>query len=537
MAEPDEQRVTIRMYGQGLGDCFLLSFPRTEEQPGANKRVYVLIDCGVVGGTPGGPERMRRVVADIRDTTHGHIDLLVITHEHWDHLSGFVQAQHEWQQITIGALWTAWTERPGDPLSDVLRSIRDKQTHAVAAAAERALQFGMGDRYSTLISLMSFLSDAAGQGIGFSVAAGVSDAFNFAKSRAQQPHIFCEPGEVRRVPGTAALAYVLGPPRSDSRLRQVDPSVRRETYTERDDPQSRAAAAQALQALDRALSLERMAGGPSEFNALVMPLLHADGLSVNAADAVDRDLLDRSFPFEAMQRVALPIAEQEARNPDTTFAGLESYFDELHHWRTIDQDWLGAAEALALRADHLTNNTSLVLAFELPGTRSILLFAGDAQVGNWLSWDEIPAWRAVDDARAGQPKPDMSDLLSRTVFYKVGHHGSHNATLRAKGLERMRDDGTLTAFVPVSTPVARQLKHWAQMPLDALLEAMSTRTRHRVVLPNGTTWAIGGAAGPAPVSGPDWLEVAPTTLPEVRDRNNTQVEAKVPLWVQVSIDP
>src|SRR5688500_7339866 len=104
-------RVLIRMYGQGVGDCFLLTFPRAGA--GAGERpVHVLIDCGVVGGTPGGPERMRRVVRDVRETTGGRLDLLVITHEHWDHLSGFVQAEEEWRRIEVGALWTAWTERP-----------------------------------------------------------------------------------------------------------------------------------------------------------------------------------------------------------------------------------------------------------------------------------------------------------------------------------------------------------------------------------------------------------------------------------------
>lgn len=32
------------------------------------------------------------------------------------------------------------------------------------------------------------------------------------------------------------------------------------------------------------------------------------------------------------------------------------------------------------------------------------------------------------------------ELLARTVFYKVGHHGSHNATLRALGLELMTNE-------------------------------------------------------------------------------------------------
>ena len=57
-------------------------------------------------------------------------------------------------------------------------------------------------------------------------------------------------------------------------------------------------------------------------------------------------------------------------------------------WRRIDGDWLSAAEALALDLASDTNNTSLVLAFEwgAPGKGRVLLFAADAQVGNWLSW-------------------------------------------------------------------------------------------------------------------------------------------------------
>ncbi len=34
------------------------------------------------------------------------------------------------------------------------------------------------------------------------------------------------------------------------------------------------------------------------------------------------------------------------------------------------------------------------------------------------------------------------------MLYKVGHHGSHNATLRAKGLELMQSSA-LIALIPV----------------------------------------------------------------------------------------
>jgi hypothetical protein len=47
---------------------------------------------------------------------------------------------------------------------------------------------------------------------------------------------------------------------------------------------------------------------------------------------------------------------------------------------------LGLAGRLALQLDSDTNNTSLVLAFELGKSGRVLLFPGDAQVGNWLSW-------------------------------------------------------------------------------------------------------------------------------------------------------
>ena len=52
----------------------------------------------------------------------------------------------------------------------------------------------------------------------------------------------------------------------------------------------------------------------------------------------------------------------------------------------------------------------------------VLLFAADAQTGNWSSWADVK-W---DD-----PGVSTDDLLARTVFYKVGHHASHNATLVA----------------------------------------------------------------------------------------------------------
>ena len=75
-------------------------------------------------------------------------------------------------------------------------------------------------------------------------------------------------------------------------------------------------------------------------------------------------------------------------------------------------------------------------------------------------------------------------LIRRTVLYKVGHHGSHNATLREQGLELMGgDDGPrdLVAMLPVDEDVAHTKKHWTQMPLTSLIQDLVDRTGGRVL--------------------------------------------------------
>ena len=113
--------------------------------------------------------------------------------------------------------------------------------------------------------------------------------------------------------------------------------------------------------------------------------------------------------------------------------------------------------------DNDTNNTSLVLAFEFVKKGEVLLFVGDAQVGNWRSWEQV---RFNVPGRT-KPLPAL-ELLARTVFYKVAHRCSHNATLKKGGLELMtRDD--LVAFVPLDQQTAKKqgTKGW-EMPAPAL---------------------------------------------------------------------
>src|SRR5262249_30825870 len=117
----------------------------------------------------------------------------------------------------------------------------------------------------------------------------------------------------------------------------------------------------------------------------------------------------------------------------------------------------------------------LVLGFELSPSGRVLLFPGDAQVGNWLSW----AGREWQIKQGGETrKVTTSDLLARTVLYKVGHHGSHNATLRDLGLELM-SSRELTALLPVDRTTAKK-KDW-KMPFPSLYRRLQEKTNGRIL--------------------------------------------------------
>ena len=183
---------------------------------------------------------------------------------------------------------------------------------------------------------------------------------------------------------------------------------------------------------------------------------------------------DLSMPFDPQYQ----IGEAEARGIDffNRYYGFDDK-DSVARLRRIGSDWLAAMDELALNLDSNTNNTSLALAIELGASGKVLLFPGDAQVGNWLSWADL-AW-SVADGEGRQTSVTAADLLARTVLYKVGHHGSVNATLRQKGLELMaRQD--LVAMVPVDEQFARNVKHW-NMPFPPLLQRLAQKTAGRIL--------------------------------------------------------
>jgi hypothetical protein len=167
-----------------------------------------------------------------------------------------------------------------------------------------------------------------------------------------------------------------------------------------------------------------------------------------------------------------------------------AYYDRANAWRRIDSDWLSGASDLALQLDSYTNNTSLAFALELVDDGRVLLFAADAQLGNWLSWHGL-TFRVRE--RGTEREVKAADLLRRAVFYKVGHHASHNATVNEMGLEMMeRDD--LVAMIALDHEVAiNKRPHKWEMPAPGLYRRLLEKTRGRV-LRSDIGWADDDAA-------------------------------------------
>lgn len=437
-------RLRVRMYRQGLGDCFLISL-----LPAAGAPFHLMIDCGVILGTSNAAPVLQQVVQDIIATTggetkEGFVDVLAVTHEHYDHVAGFVLASELFApdgkrtagKLAAGEVWFAWTEDPDNATAKRVRESRAARLAALSALAARVQGMGAAPAADVSDALRFFGVGTDGAGLG-ATAQAMRNAASLAPPRGVA---YRHPGESFTLAAAPALRFhVLGPPEDEKALRKTDSST--EVYH-----------------LDS-----------GELDATVARLA---GLGLDPGGDVDR-------PFEPAYTHRLSGLRDGAETGALAEFLTGHYFGSTpatpesdQSWRRIDGDWLAGAEQLALALDSATNNTSLVLAIEIAASGKVLLFPADAQVGNWLSWQSVTCG-------TGAAAVTGPELLRRTVFYKVGHHGSHNATLKEHGLEEMTSPD-LMAFIPVDHAMAVK-KRWGRMPLPELVDALNERTHGRVV--------------------------------------------------------
>lgn len=129
----------------------------------------------------------------------------------------------------------------------------------------------------------------------------------------------------------------------------------------------------------------------------------------------------------------------------------------------VDKARSGQLLSLVRSLDKQMNNTSLILLFEVGGKK--LLFPGDAQIENWRYALESEYASKLDDV----------DL------YKVGHHGSLNATpmsmwnrFRKRGDEDKKD--RLTTMLSTMPGKHGNEKEKTEVPRQSLLNALKDQS-------------------------------------------------------------
>lgn len=203
--------ICVRMYNVGFGDAFLITYTHEDHER------RVLVDCGSIAN---GGHSMDAIVDDLLercgDGDGARIDVVVATHRHKDHISGF--SRKSWNDVRVGEVWLPWTEDPDDPEA---ASIRDRQLR-LSLALNQAL--GAAAPNSALSAYGDAILNATGN------EQAMDRLLNGFKSVARRRFLpanatFGEVIETNHLPGLRA--HVLGPSRSEEVIRDMDPPAGR----------------------------------------------------------------------------------------------------------------------------------------------------------------------------------------------------------------------------------------------------------------------------------------------------------------------
>lgn len=389
--------ITVRMYNQNnLGDCFLLKI----EEEGYLK--YILIDFG---SYESGNEKRENEIAESISKTIGTNPLtIVLTHQHKDHLSGFINSKKIFDKIKVDEVWLSFLDDPLDDDATAMKSVTEKFWKVNKDNKTKLKEkFPIHEDFKVINAMLEAKEGIDGFGEKLYAETQVGGgAITNLREWSNDNIQFLSPGEIVKLNETKV--YVLGPPKKFEDLKKLNPNK-----------------SEAVHSMNAMLELNSL-----EISANLLN------------DALNSRRVN--FPFSGQYSTKKGEIPQD-KNDVMSARQMKIYDDEKD--RKIDFDWLNDVGRMSLHMDNLTNNSSLVLAFELPVSKKVLLFVGDAQIGNWKSWFGVEFENS---------KVKTKDLLSRTVLYKAGHHSSHNATL-LEGLNLMNEK-ELVIMIPVNEAVS-----------------------------------------------------------------------------------
>lgn len=352
-----ETGLRVRMYRVGFGDFFLLSVPTK-----AGSR-HILIDCGVHAQDLGS---MPDAVTQMAKDCDNHLSLVIMTHRHADHISGFGSCAKIFAGIAVDQVWMPWFENPTNATAKQL------QAGLAAMAAHLSLQFQARLAAQPDDEGAKQMQAMAENITGKLDATGVSGNQLALKVlhggfKTQADYGYYKAGDVPKLPAdleaAGLTAEILGPPTDDALIGQMTNKNQQYLTGAADDP----VAAEKIKPFTDAFRVSDEPYGP------------------------------RAFELYGPAQIIHMIQDSQ---PD-------------------------ALALQAATADKTLNNQSLVILFTFGGKN--LLFAGDAQWGNWENFLYGGSYGMPGHTKL---TAKAEAILNKIDFYKVGHHGSANATPR-----------------------------------------------------------------------------------------------------------
>ena len=384
MAASKPGRLRIRAYNVGFGDAFLLSFSYPNNSKGQSNKRHVLIDFGSTGLPEDVPaDQLVRVARDIQKECGGEkgkLHVVVATHRHRDHISGFATGGDGTGEIIKGlspdVVIQPWTEDPKAKRNAT--KLRLAGARAAFAADSKAAFVGqLGDMHSVAAAVaaeVEHLNDKTKFAQGLSP--GLTGQLQFLSMDNDIPNASAVENLARM---GKQSHYVNHGYKLD--LQSVLPGVKVRVL----GPPT----------IEQSASIKKQrASDKNEFWMLQAAAKGFWGLQAATGDLVNDYILGKTklFPNAEFYKDSIPSHNR--------------WFVRRVR-ATRGNQLLGIVRIL----DKAMNNTSVILLFEVGGKK--FLFPGDAQIENW-------EYALGDD--------DDVQVLRGVNLYKVGHHGSRNAT-------------------------------------------------------------------------------------------------------------
>src|SRR4051812_23915697 len=214
-----------------LGDCFLITLTAN----GSKSRM--LIDCGSFRNTTASAKQLEKIAKAIATDLGGApLDVVVGTHQHNDHLSGFVHCEPAFREMNVQQVWLSWLDDPTDPKARGISGAHNNLMMRLATARDVLAPDLKLQTQKTARPVAARSFEILNDMLGFHGAAAVGAApvvpahgVKILKSLAQKEPQYLRPGRTLDMPGLtpgSVRIHVLGPPRKENVARKDDPLFR-----------------------------------------------------------------------------------------------------------------------------------------------------------------------------------------------------------------------------------------------------------------------------------------------------------------------